>query len=713
MHTIHLLAVDSRYATKDEIKEARITDNYYPANWRLMAHQAKTVQALNSDADIVINTAMTGDGKSLAGQLLLFNNTDWHTLTLYPTNELALDQQRGLKKLLEDFDSPPVWRPYGFEHAVMNAAELDTLQDHYERSGLNVSRPDAVKRLLGSNYLLSNPDIFHLCVSFAYRNYGSARDITLGTLASHYRLFTFDEFHLFGTPETASVMTALLLLRQMKSTDKQPRFLFLSATPQEQLKHMAAQVGLKVETVNGDYVHGADVPPEGYRRILRPIDLTLYAGRLDDWVQAHWQDVILRFYQQHAASGARGVLIANSVATAHQVHAFLRGVLPPHIRLGKNTGLTPKADRAMDCDLLVGTSTIDVGVDFKINLLIFESVDAASHMQRLGRLGRHAASSDGRVFEGFEAHAMMPPWVVEGIRSEIPEHAQCDRPTYHQLVTRFFQKTQTFERYIQRWAGVQAGQILDHLKNGKEIRAQYEHILMLLKDQYYALFQNSLKKFWALHDKQRLVIRSASTFRSDSPLTVLVCDQTENQGKKAYIPYNALTLLRNADLFYQSWQEAEKEYVRIQQKQPSRDALPSWDALQRSEPLAAFLLRGWLPKERRRRVGLKLEHQPEEDQRERVIELSGFRFDVLGGFDGALRVNDTLYARTLVCFLIPDRAPDDVRRICKLGMQTELLRVSVLGLGDTPWTAAFGRDALLLDSVWRRQRSDADKPLIY
>jgi len=36
-------------------------------------------------------------------------------------------------------------------------------------------------------------------------------------------------------------------------------------------------------------------------------------------------------------------------------------------------------------DLVLGTSTIDVGVDFKINFLIFESESAGSFIQRLGR----------------------------------------------------------------------------------------------------------------------------------------------------------------------------------------------------------------------------------------------------------------------------------------------------------------------------------------
>jgi CRISPR-associated endonuclease/helicase Cas3 len=49
---------------------------------------------------------------------------------------------------------------------------------------------------------------------------------------------------------------------------------------------------------------------------------------------------------------------------------------------------------------------IDVGVDFRINFLIFESGDSGSFIQRLGRLDRHDGQSDDQPFLNFTAHAL-------------------------------------------------------------------------------------------------------------------------------------------------------------------------------------------------------------------------------------------------------------------------------------------------------------------
>jgi CRISPR-associated endonuclease/helicase Cas3 len=64
-----------------------------PEGWSLSWHQAATLEAIRDpNIDVIFNTAMTGDGKSLAAYLetLLI---DFLAIGLYPTNELARDQE--------------------------------------------------------------------------------------------------------------------------------------------------------------------------------------------------------------------------------------------------------------------------------------------------------------------------------------------------------------------------------------------------------------------------------------------------------------------------------------------------------------------------------------------------------------------------------------------------------------------------------------------
>lgn len=63
-----------------------------PETWQLAWHQAETVKAIRDpNIDIIFNTAMTGDGKSLAAYLPVLTGENY-TLAMYPTNELARDQ---------------------------------------------------------------------------------------------------------------------------------------------------------------------------------------------------------------------------------------------------------------------------------------------------------------------------------------------------------------------------------------------------------------------------------------------------------------------------------------------------------------------------------------------------------------------------------------------------------------------------------------------
>jgi CRISPR-associated endonuclease/helicase Cas3 len=88
---IATLPVYSKLADAADVR-ATFGDRQLPV--QLSQHQLETYRALmRDDIDVVINTAMTGDGKSLAGLLpLLANNRN--ILALFPTNELAQDQLR-------------------------------------------------------------------------------------------------------------------------------------------------------------------------------------------------------------------------------------------------------------------------------------------------------------------------------------------------------------------------------------------------------------------------------------------------------------------------------------------------------------------------------------------------------------------------------------------------------------------------------------------
>ena len=66
-----------------------------PQDWQLSQHQVETYHALTRrDADVLVNTAMTGDGKSLRAYLPTLVNPKRHAFGMYPTIELSRDKQQ-------------------------------------------------------------------------------------------------------------------------------------------------------------------------------------------------------------------------------------------------------------------------------------------------------------------------------------------------------------------------------------------------------------------------------------------------------------------------------------------------------------------------------------------------------------------------------------------------------------------------------------------
>ncbi|MGB9633241.1 MAG: DEAD/DEAH box helicase, partial [Chloroflexaceae bacterium] len=122
MH-LHTLPVSSRLADPAAVAAEADLAARLPEGWRLSQHQLVTYRALrDGNIDVVFNTAMTGDGKSLAGLLPLLTDSRHNgTLALFPTNELIQDQFRSARLTLPTWGRAEAWA------GMLYGARLDDL----------------------------------------------------------------------------------------------------------------------------------------------------------------------------------------------------------------------------------------------------------------------------------------------------------------------------------------------------------------------------------------------------------------------------------------------------------------------------------------------------------------------------------------------------------------------------------------------------------
>lgn len=169
-----------------------------PDAWSLSWHQVETWQALRSpNVDVVFNTAMTGDGKSLAAYLEILQG-EGSAIGLYPTNELARDQEKQVRGYIEKFqpaNDPRVVR--------LSGAELEI---YAENEGLRKAAAIAT-RTSQSEVLLTNPDIFHHLHRAAYLVPGDSPDklwggLTKTSICLFSMSFTFFLHHKFPAYST-------------------------------------------------------------------------------------------------------------------------------------------------------------------------------------------------------------------------------------------------------------------------------------------------------------------------------------------------------------------------------------------------------------------------------------------------------------------------------------------------------------------------------
>lgn len=675
-----------------------------PTGWLLSQHQVNTYEALTrpNGPDVVFNTAMTGDGKSLAGQLpSLVEGWKRKLFAMYPTNELIRDQRRQGEKTWQ------LWNQYTEAIGELNSAVLDSLME----AGDYTTRGDAlINHTKNHDVILTNPDIFHYIMQLFYRRQGKnsdAPDRLIGPLTTIFQQFTFDEFHIFETPQVVSVMNALLLIHQLAGENRRRQFLFQSATPNPLLQAYLTRAGLSVEIIRGEYTHTTAIPdPQQWRRILHASDISFCPGRMDDWLDEHLEDTLIPFFQRNRPA-AKGAIIVNSVAQAKRIVARLREALQPYgLVVGENTGFTGRSqrDESYAADLLVGTSTVDVGVDFQINFLLFESRDAGTFLQRLGRLGRHNSFiKDGAEhrFQEFKAYAVLPPWTCEALfqgrdkeSAPLSDGMETDRTVLAEAIQWAFPPTTDFAAYAQCWGALQSARVVKGF-GAYTVRGQYQESVRELAQRYQQTFRasmnNQLRRLSELANDKKELLEEAVSFRGGSYFTCGVLDESE-EGAERIKTYDLFALIatgRLEELMEETfWQAVDQAGL---QRRP----------FERTDPIGFLRVRGFRAERTNYRIRIERDLTGWGSDRFGVATvLTGVTVESDEFVPGLNAINRKLERRSLPALLcLSEKHPLDWKRRLQLPMLFPIF--SFTSRDGLSGVVAFGREALLLDVALR------------
>lgn len=673
-------------------------------------HQVRTWELLNDPTiDIVFNTAMTGDGKSLAAYLKAMTGRNY-TLAMYPTNELARDQERQVQNYKTQFNpdyDPQIYRLTG---AI--------LEDLVETKNLPSKQQGILYPVDNSEILLTNPDIFHYIHSFRYLrrsannpHKGDNADKLFRRLDEAYKLFIFDEFHVFSSPQVASIMNSILL---MKHTSPGKKFLFLSATPDEALQDFLRRASLRFEIVDpvaeNKYRFSSTPETATWRAISQPITLTFpkelepNAKASYQWLIENAEDIILRFFLNYP--GSKGAIILNSIASVYRLSAILKPLFEQHsLKVLVNTSLTGETERSQsitEADLLIGTSTIDVGVDFKINFLVFEASDAGNFIQRFGRLGRHADFSP----RPYQAYGLIPNFLVSRLFGEdaLREGEESDRVSFNEAIRKNWSFINQFEGYPQRWGSVQSCYVWNELSS-PHMKQTYPNAVEGFKTDTENVFRFEMSKkrgqvYHCLQQKQHKIIDEARSFRGSSQFDCAVYDATNpnEPERERFKTYSLPGLLSNFvfDLMEKDEFLARVKAARLPQKR-FQDAL------------CYLRLKDF------REIRENWYFYYAQDDFSRVKQLGRVqilkRLEIEGtGIPTQLR--RAISQRGMVCF-VSDRDRTTLRT--KLGLPMQFQAYGLSDRTDDPnpaYTIAFGQSALMLETPTRHWKPKEDIPWI-
>lgn len=664
----------------------------------LSLHQVETCAEVRyGDAEIIFNTSATGDGKSLAAQLSSLIDLRFRTIALYPTIELVTDQEKQVANYCTYFNldaSKRVDSLYG--------AELARRVEAAEKGNKFKELSKVIER---KSVILTNPDIFHLVTHFRYYNPAYDRALLPLLFARNLDLYVADEFHIFGVHQEAAILNSLLLIRYNRPRKRPMKVLFTSATPKPSFIKKLQEAGFKVAEVKGSY-ESESTP--GYRQILQSVELEFVQLDQDSDPLSWLKEQAETIRQILEAEGrGRGLIILNSVAQVSRAVRELQAIFPEDkVKVREISGRIDRQERtvtqtelqnAEQSVLVIGTSAVDVGVDFRIHLLIFEASDSATFIQRLGRLGRHPGFS---AYKAFVLLSGRTPWIMARLNEKLAEVKTVNRNDFREIIEDAFDPPAEFERYRAYWGALQAQGMLLKMtgENADVMRQIQEKMTDDLRQVYGEQLDKKRGHWFALKNDAtgNAVQEELLRFRGGSDLQAAVWDDSR------FYTYDLLRLLPYAEVeiidrdrflaaatkFNHPATEFPDKYIQVYLK-----------------------IKEWT--DERFDIQLECDRTTEELKQCSLIQLD--KLSIVGHLQS--EVKKCLRKRKLLAFIVSVNRSQayshwDVSRKLHLNPTFGLYRLT--DADGVTYATAFNQDALLLEAMkWRLNPCETAQPYIY
>jgi len=682
------------------------TDEKWLADYKPYVYQSQVYQLVeqaltNKETLCLFITTPTGSGKTLASYAYAINH-QVPAFGVYPTNELIRDQERTLKPLIDP----------GGAHRLLR---IDSRQlDHWQDALDLPQHAQTFERLMNwQPTILTNPDILFYTFFGLYQG-PEGLSQRLFVLMAQYRLFIFDEFHLYNVKQMADVAYLVATLHSI-NPGQGSVFIFASATPESRAHQwLRDHLHLPVEVVEGE---ASDAPDA--RTIAYPLQLTLLPADLRRWkgieTLLQYLPTLQVFLSEHPQ--ARLVTIMDSVAGAIEMARLLRELFPCKA-VGEVHGFSSEQERAeaIRRPFTVGTSTIEVGINFKDeaekDVLIYEARTAAQFIQRFGRLARHTKALDIPN----HAVALVPEYVYNFLAEHLSEGQTISRYELYQLVDEAYQKPEDFARYLQvhapaefqeaRWKVQTLFQPDDRPRVAAGLEAAIEALTGKTGGQARGLHRR--------YKEEEHILQPLLTFRGSGFEVAILDERSTNIGFPAK-RYDLMFLLRRGEIVELSQETYLERLNELADRWPEEVARERrYGKLIGRKPDDLLGVYGYFRltglRDQARRVWFEVSEDAIYGRKAQVTVISGLEVVTEPGLR-LRRLNRHLQRKQIVVWFA-DVHPAAVRfgRALPPLFAVYELRLRKPGgrLSEHPWSIVFNQDAFFVDSLgwWKEQREN-------